>query len=36
MSAKKNGVMLTVSESSLAPGDYPRLTQFARVISPCS
>lgn len=36
MSAKKNGVMLGVSESSLAPGDYPRLTQFARVISPCA
>jgi hypothetical protein len=28
-------VMLAVSESSLAPGDYPRLTQFARVIAPC-
>ncbi len=36
MSARKNGVMLGVLESSLAPGDYPRLTQFARVISPCS
>lgn len=36
MTAKKNGVMLGVQESSLAPGDYPRLTQFARVISPCT
>ena len=36
MSSKKNGVMLGVQESTLAPGDYPRLTQFARVISPCS
>jgi hypothetical protein len=33
---RKNDVMLSVSESSLAPGDYPRLTQFARVIAPCS
>jgi hypothetical protein len=32
---RKNDVMLSVSESSLAPGDYPRLTQFARVIAPC-
>ncbi len=36
MSAKKNGVMLGLQESTLASGDYPRLTQFARVISPCS
>ena len=35
MQVKKNGVMLGVAESSLARGDYPRLTQFARVISPC-
>jgi hypothetical protein len=33
---RKNDVMLSVSESSLAPGDYPRLTQFARVIAPCA
>jgi len=33
---RKNDVMLTVAESSLAPGDYPRITQFARVISSCS
>lgn len=32
---RKNNVMLAVAESSLVPGDYPRLTQFARVISPC-
>jgi hypothetical protein len=32
---RKNDVMLSVLESSLAPGDYPRLTQFARVIAPC-
>jgi hypothetical protein len=31
---RKTDVMLTVSESSLAPGDYPRLTQ-SLVISPC-
>lgn len=36
MYVKKNDVMLGVTESSLAPGDYPRLTQAARVISPCS
>jgi hypothetical protein len=36
MSAKKNGVMLLVTESSLAPGDYPRLTQSSRLVSPCS
>lgn len=36
MSAKKNGMMLGVQESSLAPGDYSRLTQFAWVISPCT
>ena len=34
-SAKKNGVMLSVQESTLAPGDYPRLTQ-SRLFSPCS
>jgi hypothetical protein len=33
---RKNDVMLAVAESSLAPGDYPRLTQFARVTSTCS
>jgi hypothetical protein len=33
---RKNDVMLAVAESSLAPGDYPRLTQFARAASPCS
>lgn len=32
---QKSGVMLGISESSLAPGDYPRITQFIRVISPC-
>ena len=32
---RKSDVMLSVTESSLAPGDYPRLTQFARVIAPC-
>ena len=31
---RKTDVMLTVSESSLAPGDYPRLSQ-SRVLSPC-
>jgi len=31
---RKNEVMLSVSESSLAPGDYPRLAQ-SRVITPC-
>lgn len=35
-SAKKNGVMLGVQESTLAPGEYPRITQFAQVISPCT
>jgi hypothetical protein len=33
---RKSDVMLAVIESSLAPGDYPRLTQAARVTSPCS
>jgi hypothetical protein len=33
---RKNDLMLAVAESSLAAGDYPRLTQFARVISPCA
>jgi hypothetical protein len=32
---RKNGVMVAVTESSLAPGDYPRLTQFTRLLSPC-
>jgi hypothetical protein len=36
MSVKKNGVMLAVAESTLAPGEYPRVTQFARLLSPCS
>ena len=36
MQVKKNGVMLGVQESTLAPGEYPGLTQFAHVISPCS
>ena len=33
---KRNGVVLSVTESWLVPGDYPRLTQFARLISSCS
>jgi hypothetical protein len=33
---RKNDVMLAIAESSLAPGDYPRITQFARVVAPCS
>jgi len=33
---RKNNVMLGITESSLAPGDYPRLTQLTRVLSPCS
>lgn len=32
---KKDGVMLSVAESTLAPGDYPRLIQRARLLSPC-
>ena len=36
MSVKKNGVMLGISESSMAPGEYLHVTQFARVVSPCS
>ncbi len=32
---RKSDVMLAVIESSLAPGDYPRLTQAARVVSLC-
>jgi hypothetical protein len=36
MQVKKNGVMLGVQESTLAPGEYPGLTQFARLISPCT
>lgn len=35
MQVKKNGVLLGVQESTLAPGDYPRLTQSERLISPC-
>jgi hypothetical protein len=33
---RKNDLMLSVSESSLAAGDYPRFSQPARVVSPCS
>jgi hypothetical protein len=33
---KKNGVMLGVQESTLAPGEYPGLIQLARVVSPCA
>ena len=33
---RKNDLMLGVSEPSLAAGDYPRLTQVARVTSPCA
>jgi hypothetical protein len=33
---RKNDVMLSVAESSLAAGDYPRLTQVARATSPCA
>jgi hypothetical protein len=33
---RKNDLMLGVSESSLAAGDYPRLSQPARVGSPCA
>ena len=36
MQVKKNGVMLGVQESTLAPGEYPSLTQYARLISPCN
>jgi hypothetical protein len=36
MQVQKNGMMLGVEESTLAPGEYPGLTQFARLISPCS
>lgn len=36
MQVKKNDVMLGVQESTLAPGEYPGLTQFARLISPCN
>jgi hypothetical protein len=32
---RKDGVMLGVVESSLAPGEYMRVIQFARLISPC-
>lgn len=33
---RKNDVILAVVESSLVPGDRPRLTQRARAASPCS
>lgn len=33
---RKDNVMLGVVESTLAPGEYMRLTQFAHVIAPCS
>lgn len=33
---RKNDLMLLVSESSLAAGDYPRFSQPAGVVSPCS
>ena len=36
MQVKKNGVMLGVQESTLAPGEYPGLTQFARLTNPCT
>ena len=36
MQVKKNGVMLGVQESTLAAGEYPGITQFARLISPCN
>jgi len=36
MQVKKNGVMLGVQESTLAPGEYPGLTQFARLLPPSS
>ena len=32
---RKADVMLGVSESSLAPGDYPRITQKQRIAAPC-
>jgi hypothetical protein len=32
---RKGSVMLGLAESSLAPGDHPRLTQFANVMPPC-
>lgn len=35
MWVKKNGVMLGVTESSLVRGEYPQVTQFAQLISPC-
>ena len=33
---RKNDLMLLVAESSLAAGDYPRFSQPAGVVSPCS
>lgn len=33
---RKDGTMLGIAESSLAPGDYPRLTQYAHLRSPCA
>ena len=32
---RKANVMVGVVESSLAPGQYMRLTQFARILPPC-
>lgn len=32
---RREGVMLGIAESSLAPGAYPRVTQYVRVMSPC-
>jgi hypothetical protein len=32
---RRDNVMLSVVESSLAPGEYIRITQPARVVSPC-
>jgi hypothetical protein len=33
---QKNDLLVTVSESSLAAGDYPRFSQRTRGVSPCS
>lgn len=32
----KDGIVSVVTESSLAPGDHPRLAQYPRLASPCS
>jgi hypothetical protein len=32
---RKDGVMISVVESSLAPGEYMRIDQRARLVSPC-